>query len=284
MDVEFRKYYPSVTNKGGTMMNDFDDISVKEIKNGLDTKILGQNVLFFDKIDSTNIKAKNLAKNGEKEGTLIIAEEQSDGRGRLERKFVSPKGKGLWFSIILRPKFKITDAPKCTLLAAVAVALAIDEEKITPEIKWPNDIVKGKKKLAGILTELTTNANNSYAVIIGVGINVNMENFSEDLSDIATSLAIIKGEKIERAKFLQRVLFFMEKLYLTAQTEGFDEILNLWRKYSTTLNKDIRVINAGDKSEITGRAVDIEDDGALLVKVDGKITKVLAGDVSVRGL
>ena len=263
-------------------MNEIDDISPKTVKDGLNTKILGQDILFFDKIDSTNIKAKSLAKEGAKEGTLVIAEEQESGRGRLERAFISPRGKGLWFSIILRPKFKITETSKCTLLAAVAVALTIEEIGVIPKIKWPNDIVEGDKKLVGILTELEINPDKSYAVIIGIGINVNFSEFPENLKNIATSLKIIKGEKIERAKLLQRVLYFMEELYNKAQSEGFDGILNLWRKYSITLNKNIRVINAGDKSEIIGRALDIDEDGALLVSVNGETVKVLAGDVSIR--
>lgn len=265
-------------------MSKSGNIFAHSVKSGLETKVFGQNILFFDKIDSTNIKAKTLSKEGIEEGTIVIAEEQNAGRGRLDRAFYAPKGMGLWFSLILRPKFKITEASKCTLLAAVAVARALLEIGITPKIKWPNDIVHKNKKLVGILTELVVNDDGAYSVIIGIGINVNFlkEDFPEDIRDIATSLAIIKGEDIDRIKFLQRVLFFLEKLYNKAQSEGFDDILDLWRKFSITLNKNIRVINAGDGEEIIGRAVDIDGDGALLVETDGEIIRVLAGDVSVR--
>ena len=266
------------------MQKTFDNILTKTIKENLQTKYIGQNIFYKEETSSTNTDAKKLAKENAPNGSLVIAETQGAGRGRLDRNFFSPKGKGLWFSLILRPKFKIEDAPKCTLLAAVAVALAMEEEGITPEIKWPNDIMRGNKKLVGILTELVTLSANDYAVIVGIGINVNFteSDFPEDIRNIATSLAIIKGENVERAKFLQRILFFTEDLYDKIETEGFGEILNLWRKFSVTLNKNIRVINAGDKREITGRALDIDEDGALIVKSDGKIIKVLAGDVSIR--
>lgn len=259
-------------------------MNIENIKNGLITKYFGQNIVFFERTDSTNIQAKVLAKEGASEGTVVIAEEQGEGRGRLERSFFSPKGMGLWFSVILRPKFNITDAPKCTLFAAVSVALAMEELNISPEIKWPNDIINNGKKLSGILTELTANADGSYFVVIGIGINVNFlrSDFPENIRDIASSLRIIKGEKIEREKFLQRVLFYMEEIYDTIEDEGFGKILNLWRKFSVTLNKNIRVINAGDNGEITGRALDIADDGALLIETGGVIKKILAGDVSIR--
>lgn len=262
----------------------FDTILPETIKKYLQTKTFGQKIFYSEETKSTNIDAKNLAKENASSGSLVIAETQGAGRGRLERKFFSPKGKGLWFSLILRPKFDIKDAPKCTLLAAVAVAAAMEEIGVKPEIKWPNDIMRGDKKLVGILTELVTLGAKDYAVIVGIGVNVNFaeEDFHEDIKNIATSLAIIKGENIERAKFLGRILCYFEKLYEKAETEGFGEVLNLWRKYSATLNKNIRVINAGDNSEITGRAVDIDESGALMVDTGGKIIKVLAGDVSVR--
>lgn len=265
-------------------MNDFfDNILPETIKNNLQTQIFGQNIFYYDETDSTNLQAKKLVKNAP-HGSIVIAEAQGAGRGRLERSFFSPKGKGLWFSIILRPRFNIENAPKCTLLAAVSVALAMEELRIKPQIKWPNDIIKNNKKITGILTELVTLDRENYAVIVGIGINVNFskEDFPEDIRNTATSLAIINGENIKRAKFLQRVLYFFEKLYGKIETHGFGEILNLWRKFSTTLNKTVRVINAGNNDAIIGRAVDIDESGALLVEVNGVIQKVLAGDVSIR--
>lgn len=263
---------------------DKDTISPKDILNGLGTKVFGKKIIFYDKIDSTNAEAKKFAKTSCEHGTLFIAEEQDAGRGRLERHFFTPKSMGLWFSILLRPKLQITDAGKCTLLAAVAVALAMKEIGLTPEIKWPNDIMYKNKKLTGILTELVTLPDKTYAIIIGIGINVNFseEDFPENIRNIATSLAIMKGEKINRTKFLQRVLFFMEELYNKAESRGFSEIFNLWRSFSTTINKNIRVINAGDGKEIIGYAIDIDEDGALIVEVGGKLQKILAGDVSIR--
>ncbi len=261
-----------------------DGVETEDILDGLDTACFGKKIYYYDETTSTNIEAKKFAKEGAPHGSLFIAESQSAGRGRLERAYYTPKYKGLWFSILLRPKFNMEDAPKCTLLAAVSVSLAIKEISLVPGIKWPNDIVYDGKKIAGILTEMVTNPDKTYSVIIGIGINVNFtkEDFPENIRDTATSLQIMKGEIISRAKFLQRVLYFAEKLYNKAENEGFKEIFDRWREFSITLNKEVRVINAGDKKEFTGLALDIDESGALLVESEGKVRQVLAGDVSIR--
>ncbi|MBO6178769.1 MAG: biotin--[acetyl-CoA-carboxylase] ligase [Selenomonadaceae bacterium] len=261
-----------------------DNIFPEVILDGLDTSCFGKKIHYYDETASTNLEAKKYAKENAPHGSLFIAESQSAGRGRLERAYYTPKYKGLWFSLLLRPKFNMEDAPKCTLLAAVAVALAMKEISLVAEIKWPNDIMHDGKKIAGILTEMVTNPDKTYSVIIGIGINVNFakEDFPENIRDTATSLQIMKGEKINRAKFLQRVLYFAEKLYNKAEKDGFKEIFDRWREFSITLSKEVRVINAGDGKEFTGFALDIDERGALLVESQGKVRRVLAGDVSIR--
>jgi len=255
-----------------------------EIMHGLQTEVIGQEIIGHEEIDSTNKEAKRLARAGAKDGTVVVAESQTGGKGRLERHFFSPKGKGIWFSVILRPRFLPQEAPKCTLMAAVAVARAMTEFGLQPAIKWPNDLLYDNKKLVGILTEMSAEMDGINYIVIGTGINVNIEplDFPEDIREVATSLSIMKGEKLPRVKFLQAVLQAMDDLYGKVQREGFVPVLEEWRKYSITLGQEVKVIGVRDGEVYTGRAVDIDEDGALLVDTDAGRQRVLAGDVSIR--
>ena len=261
-----------------------DHFLPEEIKNGLKTRIIGKEILCFDAIDSTNIEAKKLAAKGAVEGTVLVAEEQGKGRGRLERPFFSPRGKGIWFSVILRPKFLPQEAPKCTLLAAVAVAMAMEQFGLTAGLKWPNDILYEGKKLVGILTEMSAEMDRINYVVIGTGINVNIaaEEFPEDIRDVATSLSIMKGENLPRVKFFQRVMESMEELYLMVSEEGFAPVMERWKKYSITLGQEVNVIGVGTNASFSGVAADIDEEGALLVDTPEGRRRVLAGDVSIR--
>ena len=273
----------SVPRNGYRLLNSPDLLSAEEIQLSLQTKILGKNIKYFTSTDSTNNQAKKLAAQGAPDGTIVVSEEQVGGRGRLSRAFFSPKYEGIWFSIILRPKFLPQEAPKCTLLAAVAIAKAIREVTgLDIGIKWPNDILYDNKKLVGILTEMNAEMDCINYIVIGMGINVNIPyaQIPDDIKDKATSLSEITGKKISRIQLLNKILYNLEQLYITAQQQGFKSILNEWRKYSVTLNQNIKVI-APDET-YTGVAVDIDDEGALLVNRDGKINRVLAGDVSIR--
>ena len=214
----------------------------------------------------------------------MVAECQTGGKGRLERQFFSPKGKGIWFSVILRPKFLPQEAPKCTLMAAVAVARAMAEFGLEPGIKWPNDLLYENKKLVGILTEMSAEMDGINYIVIGTGINVNIEQseFPEDIRDVATSLCMMKGEPLPRVKFFQAVLRAMDDLYAQVQAQGFAPVLQEWRKYSITLGQEVKVIGVRDGEIYFGRAADIDEDGALLVDTEEGRKKVLAGDVSIR--
>ena len=255
-----------------------------EISNGLETKTIGCRIICHEEIDSTNNAAKRLAREGAAEGTVVVAESQTGGKGRLERQFFSPKGKGIWFSVVLRPKFLPQEAPKCTLLAAVAVARAMTEFGLKPGIKWPNDLLYDNKKLVGILTEMSAEMDGINYIVIGTGINVNIapEEFPEELRSVATSLSQMKGENLPRVKFLQAVLRALDDLYAKVQVEGFAPVLKEWRQYSITLGQEVKVIGVRDGEVYYGKAVDIDDEGALLVDTAEGRQRVLAGDVSIR--
>lgn len=256
-------------------------LSVESIASELKTKFIGKNIFYFDEIDSTNSEAKKKAAQGAAEGTVLVAQRQSGGRGRLERSFFCPPG-GLWFSIILRPAFAPADAPKCTLMAAVAVVEAMKYFGVEAKIKWPNDIQLSGKKITGILTEMSASLNYINYVIIGTGINVNIDNFPPELTDTATSLSNELGVPIDLNFLLSNVLNETEKLYISVLNGGFADILQKWRQNSLILGREVEVMGVKSGENFIGKAIDIDEDGALLVKVGNEVRQVLAGDVSVR--
>ncbi|HCB93776.1 MAG TPA: biotin--[acetyl-CoA-carboxylase] ligase [Selenomonas sp.] len=270
--------------RSGYILEEAPDLLLpEEVQNGLKTSFIGQNIIHFDSIGSTNAEAKRLAGEGATEGTVVVAEEQGKGRGRLDRSFFSPQG-GIWFSTILRPAFLPQEAPKCTLMAAVSVAKAMDAFGFRVGIKWPNDILHEGKKLTGILTEMHAEMDRVNYIVIGIGINVNIPQslFPPELQETATSLQIIKGTGIPRLKIFQSVLENMEDLYTTATSRGFSPIMDEWRKCSSTLGHEVQVIGVGQDDRFTGKAVDIDDDGALIIDTEKGRRRVLAGDVSIR--
>lgn len=272
-------------SRSGYSLREAPDVLLpNEIKHGLQTMQIGKNIVYKESMDSTNSQAKRLAAEGAPEGTIVVAEEQGTGRGRLERKFFSPKGKGIWYSVILRPEFMPQEAPKCTLMAAVAVAMAMERFGLKAGIKWPNDILYEGKKLVGILTEMNAEMDRINYIVIGTGINVNImpEDFPADIRQVATSLAIMKGEKLPRVKFFQAVLESMETLYQTVKTGGFKPVMQAWKKYAITLGQEVNVIGIGKNASFSGIAADIDEDGALLVDTADGRRRVLAGDVSIR--
>lgn len=273
----------SHSRSGYCLMQAPDLLLPNEIKNVVSTQILGKHVHYYEDTTSTNNEAKILAAKGAAEGTIIVSETQNSGRGRLARGWFSPYAKGIWFSVILRPAFLPQEAPKCTLMAAVAVTKAIEHiTGIRCGIKWPNDILYEGKKLVGILTEMNAEMDGINYVVIGMGINVNIAqtDFPEELQGIVTSLLILKGEKVSRVLLLNEVLQQLEVLYKEALEKGFVGILEEWKKYSVTLGRSVNVL--GISETFSGVAVDIDDQGALLVKTDAEIRRVLAGDVSIR--
>lgn len=277
----------SVSRKGYRLVGIPDKLERVTLLHGMKTKVLGRTVEICESIDSTNSRAKELALLGYPEGTLVIAEEQLEGRGRLGRSWVSPAGKGIWMSLLLRPEIPPSAAPIITTLAALAVKRALEETSgLEVSIKWPNDIIIQNKKVCGILTEIHADIDIIHYVIVGIGINVNIEekDFPEELLSSATSILIALGRKLDRIQLIQSIMKHMEDIYIDyIKTSDIGPILDECRKCSATLGRTVKVIGRG--MEFSGKAVDLDEDGALLVlKDDGKLEKVLSGDVSVRGI
>lgn len=262
---------------------ELDLISLNEI---MKTQIMGKSIELHQVIDSTNNRARELALEGADEGTLIIAETQLEGRGRLSRSWISPRGKGIWMSLILKPDLSPDQAPHITAIAAVAIRKALNRATgLVIGIKWPNDIIIDGKKVCGILTEMHADIDRIYYVVVGIGINVNMtqEDFPVELSSTATSLRIALGRNLDRRQLIALIMEEIEEIYYTyLENRDFKQILDLCRQYSVTLNRPVKVI--GRDTSFEGFAVDFDEDGSLLVKKDdGNIIKVMSGDVSVRG-
>ncbi|MEI5907217.1 biotin--[acetyl-CoA-carboxylase] ligase [Bacillus spongiae] len=274
----------AVRKKGYRIIQTPDKVSESELLIGLETSMLGRNIHYQQSVDSTQKIAHILAQEAVPEGTIVIAEEQTSGRGRMTRKWHSPKYTGVWMSIILRPDLPPHKAPQFTLISAVAVAQAIGEiAEVDAEIKWPNDLLIKGKKVTGILTELVAEADKINSVIIGIGINVNLkkEDIPNDLENIATSISLESGQTISRAMLVQRILLKLEKYYKVYIDEGFYPIKLLWESYAVSLGQDIiaRTIN----ETIYGKALGITDEGILLVKEeDGKIREIYSADIQIQ--
>jgi BirA family biotin operon repressor/biotin-[acetyl-CoA-carboxylase] ligase len=272
----------AVRNKGYRLLASPDLVTAVEIREGLSTMVLGQNIVFRESIDSTNNLAQQLAGNGAPEGTLVIADEQTSGRGRRGRSWFSPPHSGVWMSLILRPQLPPAHAAQITLVAAVALARALT--RVTGEkagIKWPNDILFGKKKCCGILTEMHAESDQIHHLVVGIGINVNVpaEEFPEELSEIATSLQAVKGTPIPRAEVVRAVLGEFEPLYRRYCDEGgFGSIREDWKAQSITLGREVVAQTA--RGTTVGKALDIDEFGVLLVETaDGGVEKIYSADI-----
>ncbi|RAV18491.1 biotin--[acetyl-CoA-carboxylase] ligase [Paenibacillus contaminans] len=246
----------------------------------LQTRTLGRTIKLYDEVDSTQNIAHELVRNGAGEGTLVIAEQQTKGRGRMGRNWLSPKGKGIWMSVVLKPEIPLPFTPQLTLLVAVALCRTI--RKLTPEvgIKWPNDLLVRGKKISGILLESSAEDERLNYVIVGVGISANLkeEDYPDDLREKATSLLIERGEPIDRAALVCDFLLQLEDLYELYRDQGFAPIRTLWEALTVTLQRKVTIQTAQGIEE--GTAVAIDDMGALLVaKPDGRTVTYFSGDV-----
>lgn len=256
----------------------------REVLSGLKTGYIGQRIHHFMTIGSTNQEAKRLAADGEPEGTIVVAEQQTAGRGRLSRQWFSPKTGGIWFSVILRPDIQPAEAAKFTFLGAVAVTNAIRSATgLAVEIKWPNDIHYQGRKAGGILTELNAEWDAINYIVMGIGINVNIATaaFPEEIRETATSLQRETGQTVSRQQLLRQILGQFETLYDDVKTGGFTSVFTAWRRMNCTLGRAVCVSSTHQR--LVGVAIDIDDDGALIVrKQDGGRERVVAGDVSLR--
>jgi len=276
----------SVSNRGYCLTEVPDRLSRELIRSHLSTNIMGQSMDLHFSIGSTNARARELAQKGAAHGTLVAAEEQVSGRGRLGRVWVSPAGVGIWMSLILRPSFPPLHAPRITVLTALAAEDAI--RKVTgwaAGIKWPNDIVLRGRKVCGILTEIQADPDRIEFVTVGIGLNANTrkEDFPVELSRTATSLFLESGKKVDRNLLLAEILNSFEKYYNRyVEKEGYAGLLAGYRKKCITLGKPVHVI--GRTEEFDGTAVDLTEDCALVIRLaDDTLRTVFSGDVSVRG-
>jgi len=253
----------------------------------LTTKAFGKYLHFFPSIDSTNTYAVRLAREGAPEGAVVIADEQTGGKGRLGRTWVSPPGVNLYLSLIMRPPVSTGEAPQVNLLAAVAVADAIAEiGGLAPTIKWPNDVLVEGKKVCGILAEMQTEAGALQSLVLGIGVNINapLSAFPPELHDKASSLFLIGGRTIGRAAFTASLLTHLEKWCVLWIEKGFLALRSAWERYAADLiGKPISV--AAPEGTIEGTVLGLDTDGALLLQSEeGKSPRrVLAGDVTVLG-
>ncbi|MEH7373407.1 biotin--[acetyl-CoA-carboxylase] ligase [Neobacillus drentensis] len=273
----------AVRNKGYRILKTSEKVSADEIRFGLTTNFIGKNIHYEESVESTQKIAHRIASEDAPEGTVIIAEEQLSGRGRMARKWHSPKYTGIWMSMILRPNIPLSNAPQLTLLAAVAIVQAIEEmTDLIPEIKWPNDILINEKKVTGILTELQAEADRIHSIIIGIGINVNQkkEDFPLELQEIATSLFIEDRETVSRAELIRSIFKHFEKLYTLYLEQGFLPIKLLWEGYAGSIGKYIKARTL--TNTIEGIALGITNDGVLkLEDKAGIIHHIYSADIEL---
>lgn len=247
------------------------------------TKVIGRDIRVFEQTTSTNDVVEKLARDGVKEGVVVFAESQTKGRGRLGRVWTSPTRKGLWFSILLRPNLRPQETTQLTVAAAVALWRAIHAETgLSPEIKWPNDILIRGKKVVGILTELSAEVDRVKHVTLGVGVDVNLaaNEFPAELRKIATSLRIESGQMVSRAELATAILRELDQVYARVVAGKFAEVADEWEAHCTTIGQRV-VISIGDR-KIRGRAESLDDDGALLVRTEhGRLERIVGGDVTL---
>ena len=281
----------SVPKKGYRLAAVPDMLYAPDILSRLPENCLCRKVECFSSIDSTNTKAKQLAELGEAEGMLVTAEKQTAGKGRRGRSWESEPGVGIWMTLLLRPSILPVKVSGLTLLAALALVRAIkDVCRLDAQIKWPNDVILAKKKICGILTEMSSEENFVHYVVVGIGINANMASFSREVEETATSIYLQSGKKINRAElaaawiqsFCEYYGQFVKRQDLSFVTEEYNSVL-------ANKDKEVRVYYgmAGQTSlENTdvGIARGIDRDGALLVDMEGQRKRIVSGEVSVRGL
>lgn len=275
----------AVRNRGYRLMESGDVLSEAELKSVIKTERAGQNLVYLNQVDSTNNEARRQAEQGAPDGTLVVAELQTAGKGRRGRFWTSPPGTGIWMSLLLRPDFAPEHASSLTLVAAMAVETGIREAAgLDCQIKWPNDIVLEGKKICGILTEMSTEEDCIRHVVVGIGINVNIEEFPEEIGATATSLAIVSGSTIKRAPLVDAVMRAWEQYYAQFQrTLDMSGLKDVYNEHLVNLGREVKVL--APRGEYSGISHGINDGGELLVELESKeMRSVISGEVSVRGV
>lgn len=252
-----------------------------EIKRGLETEFIGQNIEYFKSIDSTNTFAKNIAPKSD-EGMVIISDEQSSGKGRVGREWISKENEGIYFSIILKPDIDIMNASFLTQVAGAAMVSSLEKMGVESTIKWPNDIIVNEKKISGILTEMSAEIDQISYIVVGIGVNLYNQSFEEEIESKATSLKK-EGYDIDKKEFLQRFFLEFEDLYKEFLSGDKESTISILREKSAVLDKEVYIIDRTGKTKVYAR--DIDENGNLLVeKENGSIETIFTGEISIRGL
>jgi len=268
--------------KGYRLLTSPDKLYAWEIERYCKTNMIGKKIIYKDGVDSTNAFAFRLAFGGEAEGTCIIAESQDAGKGRLGRKWFSPIGKNLYISIVLRPHIPPSNVYPITFLSSLAVydtikALITDFE---PVLKWPNDVLVDGRKICGTLLELSTEADMIRFVIVGIGLNINMgeNDIDKEIKHKATSLFMLTKKSFERSMVCGILLTNIERYYSIFMEKGPDEICSIWEERAKIKGKHIEIVQMGETYK--GISEGIDRDGGIILAIDGKTKKIIAGDVS----
>lgn len=245
--------------------------------------MIGENVVYFEQLDSTNTYCRQHGRELQ-DGTLVVANRQTAGKGSKGRGWESPEDVALYMSLLLKPDIQPVLAPRLTPIMALSIAKALDKLGVAVQIKWPNDIVLNGKKLAGILTEMSAKATTVEQIVIGVGINISAKDFPEEIKERATSLLIETGKVFSKKELIASVMeCFREDYKIFLKTCDLSQLLEQYKQFSATVGKEVRILDAG--GGYTGLAVDVDEIGQLLVRRDdGQLVRVFADEVSVRGI
>lgn len=267
----------TLKNKGYRLISSPDKPIQSEIKQNLKTKIIGTRIEYKKSVFSTNLIAKDYATKKISEGTVVVAEKQTKGRGRKQRHWYSPEG-GLWFSVVLYPNLPPGDGILVTMAASVSVADAIQKSTgLIAEIKWPNDVLINGKKVCGILTEFDAEMDRINYVVVGVGINVNND-ISKDISKIAVSLKQLTSSKVSRVNLLKSILTKFDEMYNYILSGNFKYVRDSWSTFANIIGKKIKV--TGERNDIEGYVTDVDEHGCIIVETPEKKIRVLSGDVT----
>jgi BirA family biotin operon repressor/biotin-[acetyl-CoA-carboxylase] ligase len=274
----------AVPSRGYRLVSSPDIINPHEVRTQLKDSRIGSRLEFFKLTTSTNADAFRLAEEGAAEGTVVLADSQTGGKGRRGRVWSSPAGVNLYCSVVLRPSIMPQEAPQLTFLSAVAAARAIElTTKLTPEIKWPNDLLVSGKKVAGLLNEMSAETDGINFIILGVGVNLNMsaDLFPDDLRHPATSLLIESGVRVDRSLFAATMLNGLDRLYADFLAHGFGPVREEWQRRCNANGRQVLVNDSG--TECTGGFfIGIDSDGAMLLRSDNdKLHRITCGDVRV---
>lgn len=273
----------SVNNKGYLLISKNDILNQVEIEQSISVYQNPPKIIYLDEVDSTNNYARSLSDTMNSD-FLVVSDMQTLGKGRLGRIWDSPAGTGIFMSLCIKPNIAIEKASMITLVMAISLCDAIDElYSVNTSIKWPNDIVLNSKKISGILTEMSSDIDGIKYIISGVGINVNNREFSDNIKETASSLFLETGILMDRSKLIASIIHhFYNNFNIFLKTEDMTGLKEKYEKHLANIGKEVKILDP--KGEYNALALGIDKTGALLVNIDGKIKRIISGEVSVRGL